>query len=209
MSEIPPLTPLHSFPSPGVHLCGLAWDGAHLWYSDGDKHMLYQLDAPSGRILGRLPCTEVRTGLSYDGQHLWQIAGRPKRIRVIEKGTGEVINEIPLGADAEGVCGLLVGDEWYWTGPESDAYIEQYSRRTHALERRYGPVSSADGIAVIGAHLWYTSYKDGALCTIDLESEDEVKRCALTGSPTDMCWDGRLFWYNDFTNKQICAVLPD
>jgi len=93
MPTRPRLRPLHSFESPGAHLCGLAWDGTHLWYSDGDTHSLYQLDARTGRILTTLPCPEVRTGLSYDGQHLWQVAGHPKRIRVIEPHDGQVKND--------------------------------------------------------------------------------------------------------------------
>jgi len=209
MTRLPQLKPLCSFRSPGSHLCGLAWDGTHLWYSDGDTRLLYQLDVQTGSILVTLPCPEVRTGLSFDGGHLWQIAGHPKCIRVIDPDDGEVRDEIALGANAEQICGLLVQNESYWTGPESNAYIEQYSRATRRLTWQYGPVSSADGLAIIGSLLWYTSYKDSALIAMDLQSGTEVRRYHLTGNPTDMCWGGQMFWYNDYAHKQICAVRPD
>lgn len=200
---------LRSFDAPGVHLCGLAWDGTHLWHSDGDTHSLYRLDVHTGSILTTLSCPDVRTGLSYDGGYLWQVAGRPKRIRVIEPPNGEVRREIPLGANAEFVCGLLVQEDSYWIGPESEDYLEQHSLATQTLLRQIGPVPSGDGIAIVGSTLWYTSYKDGSLVALDKESGAEIRRYRLTGHPTDLCWDGALFWYNDYDNKQICAVRPD
>jgi glutamine cyclotransferase len=202
------LTPLRSFTSPGTHLCGLAWDGINLWYSDGDTHLLYQLDPRTGKILSTLPCPEVRTGLSYDGGYLWQVAGRPKRIRLIAPQDGQVRDEIPLGPRAETVCGLLVEAETYWTGPESVNHLEQYSRRTGRLIGKFGPVSSGDGIARAGSGLWYTSYRDQALVALNIEAGTEIQRHHLSGRPTGMCWDGTWFWYNDYTDKQICAVQP-
>jgi outer membrane protein assembly factor BamB len=199
----------HSFPAPGVHLCGLAWNGTHLWYSDGDTHTLYRLEAQTGQVLTTLRCPDVRTGLAYDGHFLWQVAGHPKRIRIIDPQHGHPQSEIALGTNAESVCGLLVQSESYWTGPEVEAEIEEYSRSTHQLLRQMGPVASGDGMAVVGSQLWYTSYKESALIALDLATGREVKRHRLGGQPTGMCWDGQQFWYNDYTHKYICAVRPE
>lgn len=186
----------------------LAWDGKHLWHADADTNLLYQMHPGSGETLRTLPCAEVRTGLSYDGRYLWQVAGRPKRIRIIAPETCKMQDEIPLGERSEAVCGLLVTGDAFWTGPESDDYVEGYSQTTGKLVRRFGPVASGDGLALVNDRFWYTSYRDGALVALDAESGIEVRRCRLSGSPTDLCWDGTRFWYNDFSNKQICAVQP-
>ncbi len=84
------LTSERSIPSPGMHLCGLAWDGNALWHSDGDTHTIYQLDPKSGQITRELSCADVRTSLCYENGFLWQVAGRPKRILKIDPSDGAV-----------------------------------------------------------------------------------------------------------------------
>ncbi len=200
------LKPVRAFKSPGSHLCGLCWDGTHLWHSDGNNHTLYKLDRESGRILATLYCPEVRTGLAFDGTHLWQVSGHPKRIRIIRPKDGQVEREISLGPNAESVCGLAVEGGSYWTGPEGKGFVEEHSQESGETLRRYGPVSSADGIALVGSLLWFTSYRDRLLIGVDLETGEEARRYALACSPTGMCWDGKLFWFNDFSNGQILAV---
>jgi hypothetical protein len=71
---------VRELPAPGRHLCGLAWDGEALWYSDAGTETIYRLDPTDGRVLRELPCPAVRTCLSWDGR-LWQVAGRPKALR--------------------------------------------------------------------------------------------------------------------------------
>ena len=203
------LKPLRYFESPGRHLCGLAWDGTHLWHSDGDTHSLYRLDRETGRIIAKLYCPEVRTGLAFEGGRLWQVAGHPKRIRVIRTQDGQTDREIPLGSNAELVCGLAVQGDSYWIGPESKGFVEQYFLGSLKPFRRYGPLASGDGIALVGSSLWVTSCRDCALIRFDLETATETARYSLIGNPTGMCFDGSMFWYNDFRNKRISAVQPE
>ena len=55
MLLIPPALPHDRvFTAPGTHLCGMAWDGIHLWHSDADSERIYRLDPEMGRILGDL-----------------------------------------------------------------------------------------------------------------------------------------------------------
>src|SRR6266566_4071279 len=66
-----------SYPALGSHVCGIAWDGYHLWHADAGTDRLYCLDVHTGTILREVACPEVRTGLTYDGTSLWQMAGHP------------------------------------------------------------------------------------------------------------------------------------
>ncbi len=97
-----------NIPAPGQHLCGLAWGSAHLWLSDGDTNLIYQIDPTSGKVLGSIPCPHVRTDLSYDSGNLWQIAGHPKRIAVIDPQRATILKEIDSGPDRE----MLVGSAY-------------------------------------------------------------------------------------------------
>jgi len=86
-----------SDPARGSHVCGMAWDGHHLWYADAGTDRLSCLDVHTGTVLQEVVCPEVRTGLTSDGVSLWQMAGHPKRIRVIDPGDGHIVREIGLG----------------------------------------------------------------------------------------------------------------
>ncbi|MEJ2562537.1 MAG: hypothetical protein P8Z42_07590 [Anaerolineales bacterium] len=91
----------HTIPSPGKHLCGLAWDGRHLWHSDGDTHTIYQLDPNSGRIDRKLACPDVRTSLCCESGFLWQIAGI---LAAVDIHSGEEIARFELPGPPTDMC---------------------------------------------------------------------------------------------------------
>ena len=198
-----------SYPAPGSHLCGIAWDGYYLWHADAGTDRLYCLDVHTGTILQEVACPEVRTGLTYDGTSLWQMAGLPKRIRVINPADGQIVREIGLGEHAEGMGGLFVDGTSYWLGPEQEGMIEQHSLGDNTVLATFGVVPSAEGISIVGSTLWYTSYRQRLLAAIDLRTGEEMQRYRLPGDPTGICWDGTQLWYSDYLHRQLCAVhLP-
>lgn len=198
-----------SYPALGSHVCGMAWDGHHLWYADAGTDRLYCLDVYTGTILQEVVCLEVRTGLTSDGTSLWQMAGHPKRIRVIDPADGHIVREIGLGEDAEGMSGLFVDGTSYWLGPEQEGMIEQHSLGDNTVLATLGVVPSAEGITIIGPTLWYTSYRQRLLAAVDLRTGQERQRYQLSGDPTGLCWDGARLWYSDYMHRQLCAVhLP-
>ena len=155
-----------SYPALGSHLCGMAWDGHHLWYADAGTDRLSCLDVHTGTILQEVVCLEARTGLTSDGTSLWQMAGHPKRIRVIDPADGHIVREIGLGKHAEGMGGLFVDGTSYWLGPEQEGMIEQYSLGDNTVLATFGVVPSAEGITIIGSTLWYTSYRQRLLAAV-------------------------------------------
>jgi hypothetical protein len=196
------------YPAPGSHLCGIAWDGTHLWHSDAGTDRLYCLDVHTGTLLRELLCPEVRMGLTCDGTLLWQMAGHPKRIRVIDPADGQTVREIELER-GEGASGLFVDGLSYWLGPGQQGKIEQHSWRDNTVLATVGEVPSADGITIMGTTLWYTSYRQRLLAALDLKTGQEMHCYGLAGDPTGMCWDGTRFWYSDYLHRQLCAVrLP-
>ena len=197
-----------SYPAPGSHLCGLAWDGHALWHSDAGTDRLYCLDVHTGIILREVICPEVRTGLTYDGTSLWHMAGYPKQIRLIDPANGHLVRVIELGKGAEERCGLFVDDTSYWAGPGQQGRITQHALSDNMVLSTCGDVPSAEGIAMIGSLLWYTSYWQRLLAAVDLRTGQEMQRYHLPGDPTGLCWDGARFWYCDYMHRQICAIRP-
>lgn len=198
-----------SYPALGSHLCGMAWDGHHLWYADTGTDRLYCFDVHTGTILQEVVCLEARTGLTFDGTSLWQMAGYPKRIRVIDPADGHIVREMGLGEHAEGMGGLFVDGTSYWLGPEQEGMIEQHSLGDNTVLATFGVVPSAEGITIIGSTLWYTSYRQRLLAAVDLRTGQERQRFRIPGDPTGMCWDGAQLWYSDYMHRQLCMVhLP-
>lgn len=198
-----------SYPVLGSHLCGVAWDGHHLWYADAGTARLSCLDDSTDTLRQEVVCLEMRTGLTFDGTSLWQMAGHPKRIRVIDPADGRIVREIVLGEQAEGMAGLYVDGTSYWLGPEQEGRIEQHALGDNTVLATLGVVPSAEGITIIGSTLWYTSYRQRLLAAIDLKTGQEKQRYRLPGDPTGMCWDGTQLWYSDYLHRQLCAVhLP-
>lgn len=206
MLLIPPRLPIdRSFPTPGTHLCGLASDGARLWYSDADTERIYQLDRETGRVLAEIPCRGVRTDLAFDGRHLWQIAGRPKRIVVVEPADGRQVGEVSLGTDAENACGLHVEDGRCWIGWKGEASIEERDPASNDILAAYGATPRIAGLTRRDDSLWFTDFAEGLLVGVD-PSGLEIARFQLEGNPTGLCWDGERFWYADYSGRRICAV---
>ena len=196
----------HTFPSPGGHLCGLAWDGSHLWHSYGTANRIYRIDRSSGEVLGDIACDNVRTCLAFDGRFLWQIAGTPKRIRVIDPDGGRTMREIELPEDAESVCALTIDDHSYWLGSKTTGIVQRRDRTTHAVMRTLQTQGSVHGLAIAGNVLWYTDYPASALVAMEINSQREFFRRELPGHPTGLCSDGERLWYCDYTHQAIVAL---
>jgi hypothetical protein len=69
--------------APGRNLCGIAWDGMHLWHGDAGAELLYRIDPERGDVARTLPCPDLRTCTDFADGLLWQVAGRPKALRAL------------------------------------------------------------------------------------------------------------------------------
>ncbi len=207
MLLIPPrLPPVRTFPAPGTHLCGMAWDGVSLWHSDADTELIYRVDPQTGSVLGQIPCSAVRTDLAHDGQCLWQIAGHPKRIKVLDPRDGRLVREIDLGRDSEDACGLHVGADRFWIGWKAATTIEERDLTSHRVLAEYPALPHIAGLAERDGTLWFTDFEGGLLVAVERPSGLELGRVQLEGNPTGLCWDGTFFWYCDYASRRLCAV---
>lgn len=202
------LQPAQSFPAPGKHLCGLAWDGSRLWHSDGGDNRIYCFEVPGGTLLRALPCPDVRTCLAWDGSHLWQVAGRPKRLRCIDPSDGSVVRELAL--DSEHACGVEIEGDRLWLTKETQGRLELRSLADGALLQQFEAEPRIAGVTVARGVVWYTADEQALLVAVDAATGLERARFRLPGTPTGLTWDGGQLWYADFAARRIAAVpLPD
>jgi streptogramin lyase len=76
---------LATFPLPGHHPAGLAFDGTHLWLADSDARKLFRLDIEAAKVSRKVAAPGFYpTGLAFDGSNFWTAdasSGRIYRLR--------------------------------------------------------------------------------------------------------------------------------
>ena len=201
------LEELRSLPAPGNHLCGVTWDGSHLWHSDGTTNMIYKLDPMTGEIGRELACDDVRTCLAFDGTNLWQIAGSPKRIRVIRPSDGSVLEEVALNANPDDICALYIEQERYWLGYKTTGIIEERVCRDHHLLRHWQTNGGVHGLVRTDNILWYTDYASREMVGWEMNRNIKVAKFDLPGHPTGLCRGANdTFWYCNSTYRCLTQV---
>lgn len=204
------LKPTFSFSTPGQHPCDLAWDGRSLWHSDEDAEMIYQINPANGQALKSLYCPSIKTGLAFDGQYLWQVVRNPQRMRCISPQDGTTIREFLIHSGTGNACGIDTSGCLFWLGMEQpNAEIQLRSLDDGRVIKRFPAEPRIAGVCISAEVVWYTEFKQSLLIGIDPETGVEQTRFKLTGNPTGLTWDGRRFWYADYTGKQIRSVQPN
>jgi len=113
------LPTLETSAAPGTNPTGLAWDGAHLWSSDGQTGMLYK-HGPDLRVIDSIKSLiGSPTGIAWDGGALWVMGGTPLRLAKLERrgaamvwrGPYRMTNFMPPDVPASG---MAVGFDRIW-----------------------------------------------------------------------------------------------
>jgi hypothetical protein len=69
---------ISSFPSPGVGVDGLAFDGTDFWISDSSILTIYQITTDGTVLRAFLSPGQSPRGLAFDGHFLWNVDGDQK-----------------------------------------------------------------------------------------------------------------------------------
>jgi peptide/nickel transport system substrate-binding protein len=202
----PSLPVSRRIPAPGRQLCGVAWDGKHLWHADAGTSLLYCLDADDGAILRTLECPDIRTCTSFANGLLWQVAGRPKEVRAIDPDTGTTISRLALVSET--ACGIEVVDDRFWTTLEEGVLM---LRRLDdgEVERRFDAEPRIAGVTLARGSVWYTVDTPGLIVRVDPGTGGEIDRYEFTGTPTGLGWDGQLLWCADHEARELVALEVD
>jgi outer membrane protein assembly factor BamB len=180
---VPPLEVIRSFPAPGEQLCGLAWDGQHIWHSDAGEERIYCFDPQDGTMLRSFGCPSVRTCLAWDGSGLWQVAGRPKRLKCLDPADGYVRRELELGSET--ACGIEIDGGTFWLTDE-EGRIELRSLDDGGVLREVAAIPRIAGITLADGVLWYAVDHLSLLVAVDPETGVERARREVMGIPTGL-----------------------
>ena len=120
-----------SLPAPAQYLCGLTWDGTHLWHSDQGAKTIYAIDRTDGTVLRELRCPYVRADLAFDGSVLCQVGGRPKRIVLVDRTSGEVVGNREVLPASGRLTGIELGPEGMWMCLRRPMVVQSRSRLPH------------------------------------------------------------------------------
>lgn len=195
-----PLKATPTFPTPGPHPCGLAWDGIRLWDSDGKEGRITALK-PDGGIERSIDCPEVRTGLAYAEGLLWQVCGTPKELRAYTMD-GHRRSRLPRDPPGDWACGIDIRDGVLWVAVKKRSVVESRELRTGRVLSTLPGCADPGDLTLVGGDLWLADYRRGMLLRIDMGTGDRIEYL-VGGSPTGLGSDGTHLWCSDFRRPEV------
>jgi len=190
-------------------MCGLTWDGTHLWHSDQGAEKLFAVDPVGGRTVREFDCAWVRADLTYDGSRLCQVGGRPKRIVLIDPATGEVTGQKQVPPASGRLTGVEMGPEGLWMCLRAPAVVQLRDYTTMTVLREHPAEGFApSGLTYVDGAVVYGDYLDGVLRVMHPETGEQLGVVPLPGRPTGVTWDGERLWYCDFPARSLRALAP-
>jgi len=195
----------------GEQLCGLAWLGGLLWYSDAGLEQIIAVDPESGAEERRLPCPGVRTGLTAAGAgtRLVQVVGADKRLRALDPESGETIEEQANPRPGGELCGLHDTADGLWFGYQRPPVLDLRRHGdlepvvTIPVDQDVADMTAVDGLVV------FANNDDARLNVVDPGTGAIVRVISVAGSPTGLTWDGSRFWYCDYGAGHLRSVAAD
>ena len=199
-----------TLPGPAGYMCGLTWDGTHLWHSDQDAGKIFAIDPADGRVVREFGFASVRADLAFDGTRLAQVGGRPKRMLVIDRETGHRHDEKQVLPASGRLTGAEYGPEGLWMCLREPTVVQLRDAEAMTVVRQYpargvspSGLTYADGVVVHG------DFDDAMLYAIDATTGRNLGAVRVPGRPTGLTWDGRYVWYCDFAARSFRAVELD
>lgn len=197
---------LSSLPAPGNYLCGLTWDGRHLWHSDQDAGTIVAVDPAGGSVVRTLGCSRVRADLTYHDGRLCQVGGRPKRILLIDPETGDIVDQKQVHPPSGRLCGIEMGPEGMWMCLRNPAVVQLRDFDTMSVQRELPVEGAPSGLTYVDGVVLYSEFEGGVVRAVDTVTGALLAAVTVAGHPTGMTWDGKRLWYCDFETRRFNAI---
>jgi hypothetical protein len=193
-----------ALPAPGEYLCGLTWDGTHLWHSDQAALKIFAIERAGGSVVHEFDCGYVRADLAFDGSMLCQVGGRPKRIVLVDRDTGRVTGRREVLPASGRLTGVEMGPEGMWMCLREPMVVQLRDYPAMTVRREYHvPGSSPSGLTYAHGAVVYGEFEAGRLHAVDAATGSYVGSAPVTGRPTGLTWDGERLWYCDFPARLV------
>lgn len=207
---------VRSLPVSGDYLCGLTFDGGHLWYSDQEAGKIFAVDPATGAAVRELSCTKVRADLAFHNGQLCQVGGRPKRVVVVDPTTGDIVAEKPVRPSNGRLCGIEMGPDGMWMCLRNPAVLQLRDFDTMTVRRELPVQGAPSGLTYLdstvryglGSTVLYGDFDEGVVRAVDVDTGRLLATVAVEGRPTGMTCDGEYVWYCDFPARSLKAMRP-
>jgi hypothetical protein len=192
----------------GRHLCGLAWLGGLLWYSDGTLDKIIAVDPDTGDVARELTCRGVRTGLTAagGGEHLVQVVGGDKRLRAIDPQSGDTLAEYPNPRPGAELCGIHEVPDGLWMGYQRPPVVELRRQSDGEALVSWQVDEDVADLTVMRDQVVFANHRERRLNVLDPRAGRIVEAIQVSGDPTGLTWDGGRLWYCDYGTSHLRAV---
>jgi outer membrane protein assembly factor BamB len=198
-----------SLPAPGTYLCGLTWDGTHLWHSDQEAGTIVAIDPVTGSVPRILRCSRVRADLAFHDGWLCQVGGRPKRILLVDTATGDIVDQKQVSPPSGRLCGIEMGPQGMWMCLRNPAVVQLRDFGTMSVQRELPVQGDPSGLTYADGVVFYSDFEAGVVRAVDTRTGTLLAAAPVAGRPTGMTWDGERLWYCDFEARQFNAIRPE
>lgn len=195
---------VQSFPTPGKHPAGMAFDGQFFWLADHQAARLDQIDPKSGKVRRSLPAPGFAArGLAWDGQLLWCVDADEGWLYGINPQTG--IAEKTLESNSPHPAGLAFDGEFLWLVDIQAQRILKINRTDGMMHENIPtPTGNCEGLTFDGTYLWVTDPAENMLFRVDPASGMVVTLIPAPGPfPSALAWDGQTLWLTDYQTCQL------
>ena len=175
---------------------GLAWDGNHLWVSDGAANKIHKLDVETGQPVLTIPFDGEIAGTAWDGSHLWQVDNRTKTVSQIDPENGSIA--MALACDpGEGVLGGLCFDgNDLWLAVTGAGQLRRIRTKDGAIVKIHPAPTNIVGIGYDRRRMWYTEHDDHKVRLLDPATGTELMSYSITEAPVGIAFIAHdRFWY--------------
>jgi hypothetical protein len=201
---------IQTLPAPGKYLCGLTWDGTHLWHSDQEASQVYAVERADGCVVRQFVCRSVRADLAFDGVHLCQIGERPKRLVLVDRDSGATVGTRPIDPPSGRATGAELAPEGLWLLLRGPSVVQLRDYPAMTVRREYAvPGDSPSGLTYADGVLACGDFEAGVVHALDARTGHLLACARLEGHPTGMTWDGEHLWYCDFPARALRAIDLD
>lgn len=186
-------------------LCGLTWLNSALWFSDAGLEQIFAVNPESGAVVKAIDCPGVRTGLTRLGQNLLQVVGLERSLRVIDPETGQGLKEFPNPRPGLELCGIEMTSAGLWLGYQHPPQLDLRAAPDFKLKDHMRVDRPPAGVTATERFVAFADFA-GSIQLLDLDRGKQALSVGVNGNPTGLTWDGRRFWYCDYTTLQLRAI---
>lgn len=188
---------LDSVTTPGSYPSGIAYDGIHLFVSDGPwgTSKMYLVDPVVPSIL-MSPGDGSIDGLASDGSHIWCLDDDPfdPCIYQLNASGGTIGSFSCLGSSVKGLT-YDGTDLWYGSFESGETSIYRVDTNGTLLSSFGAPSFMPGGLTFDGESLWLSSGWDDPIYQLSTDGTVLSSFSPPDDQGQDLAWDGTHLWF--------------